>query len=135
MPDEQTPGTADAILPVAGPLGQRGYEEVEIRGNREDNQTEALRQHRQILAYRARFSDTLSDAVLWVAVVAAVLRGVVVVIRSGVIAPIYPIGLLLLLTVPTLLIAWDTIQRYPTLRTACCLRVGYVLGGVAIALL
>lgn len=129
-PSDNTPGSADALLPVVGMNGAQGFENVQIRGNRLDNHTESLSQARQIISYRARFSDTFSDAVLWCCASGAISRALLLMVRSGNIPPIYPLGIGLGVVIIGGIIFLDTVKRYPALAPAAGLRGLYVVFGL-----
>lgn len=127
---DNTPGSADALLPTVGLGGVKGYEQIQVKGNRLDNLSEAHAQTRQIIAYRARWSDTFSDAVLWVCSSGALSRLVLVTVRSGAIAPIYPIGIFILVVLVGGVVCLDTVRRHPNLSPSFALRGFYVVSGL-----
>lgn len=128
--NENTPGSAEAILPTVGMNGMQGFESVEVKGNRLDNLTEAHAQTRQILAYRARFSDTFSDAVLWCAASGAISRLALLLVQGGIVAPIYPLATLAIVVVVGGVVVRDTLARYPQLFPSVVLRGFYVCAGL-----
>jgi len=131
MSDENpTPGDASALLPTVGALGVQGYEQIQVKGNRLDNLNEAHTQTRQIIAYRARWSDTFSDAVLWCCASGAISRLVLMTVRNPAIAPIYPLGFLFLIVITGAVVLVDTVKRYPQLTPALVLRGVYVVAGL-----
>lgn len=134
MADEIAPNSEKAVVPVVGALGQRGYEEIKVTGNRLDNHTEALRQHRQIISYQARWSANAADVALWITSVAVFVRGILLLVQMGTLAPVYPLGALVLVGVPFLVVSFDTVKRYPALRSAFLLRLLYVIFGILISL-
>lgn len=136
MSDEKTtPGSADALLPTVGFGGVKGYEQVEVKGNRLDNLAEAQAQTRQIIAYRARFSDTFSDAVLWCCASGTASRLVLITVRNEAIPPIYPLGAFILVVLVGGVIGFDTIRRYPAAAPAAALRGFYLVFGLLSTLL
>lgn len=132
MSDEQktTPGDASALLPTVGPMGVQGFEQVQVKGNRLDNLHEAHTQTRQIIAYRARWSDTFSDAILWCCASGALSRGVLLAVQNPAIAPIYPLGFLALVVIIGAVVIMDTVKRYPQLAPSLALRAAYVVAGL-----
>lgn len=128
--ENTTPGEASALLPTVSFGGVQGYEQVQVRGNRHDNLHEAHSQTRQIIAYRARWSDTFSDAILWCCASGAVSRLVLLAVQHPAIAPIYPLGCLALVVIIGAVVIADTVKRYPQLAPAVALRAAYVVAGL-----
>ena len=137
MSDEQnkTPGDASALLPTVGLGGVQGFEQVKIRGNRLDNLSEAQAQTRQIISYRARFSDTFSDAVLWMCSTGTFSRLTVLLVEAPQVPPIYPLGFFLAVIIIGGVVAIDSVRKFPTLLPAFALRGVYVVVGLLSTLL
>jgi hypothetical protein len=133
--DKTTPGDASALLPTVGPMGVQGFEQVQVKGNRLDNLSEANAQTRQMVAYRSRWSDTFSDAILWCCASGALTRLVLMMIRNVAIAPIYPLGFLTLVIVIGVVVMADTLNRFPELAPSVALRAFYVIAGLLSTLL
>lgn len=126
---DNTPGSANAILPTVGFGGVKGFEQVEVKGNRLDNPSETWSQTRQILSYRSRWSDTFSDAVLWVCSSGALSRMMLIAVRNGV-PPIYPWGIFGFVCIIGFVVSLDTVKRYPNLAPSFGLRGAYIVCGL-----
>jgi hypothetical protein len=116
-------------------MGVQGFEQVKIRGNRLDNLTEAQNQTRQIISYRARFSDTISDAVLWCCASGAISRLTLLLVEAPQVPPVYPLGFFLAVVVIGGVVTVDSVRKYPTLLPAFALRGFYVVAGLLSTLL